>query len=146
MVGACARNRTLLRDEMASSIRAVITYCLGVALISCSMLPSQVCTTEGQFSVLVDIQDSVTKAPLASGATVRLESSTHVDTLPVIIEGSASDDQRRIGIGRNAGGTFTVSVQKAGYRPWSQSGVVVEVKGACNRVRTVTLVADLQAS
>lgn len=127
-------------------VRSLVVFAaMGFLTVACSSTPSEVCLNEGRYSAVIDIRDSVTHAPLASGSRVRLEAQGFVDSVTVTLDQGSTSQSLRVGIGRNVIGVFTVTVTRPGYRPWIRSGV--QVRGdRCGVANTVSLVADLQAS
>ena len=106
---------------------------------SCAVIVGPVCHHEVRRHALsVEITDSITGAPLASGARVIASDGAFADT--AIDEGSDSD--RSLALERE--GTYTVTVDREGYAPWSQHGVLVT--GDKCHVHTVTVFARLQRS
>jgi hypothetical protein len=87
-------------------------------------------------SISVTVQDSVTGANVAPGASVVARSGGYVDS--VMVQPGAigtSMGEGRIGI-------FAVTVRQSGYLTWTTTGVKVE--GAECGARTVDLTARLQ--
>lgn len=80
--------------------------------------PSVMCTMQAVPALIVDAVDSATGAPATRGATIVVRSATFADSA------SAPDDQP-IGLAHEKAGTYTVTVTKPGYQPWSKPGIVV---------------------
>lgn len=105
---------------------------------ACSLFTdSTICTAELRPGIMVDVQDSVTSAPLGAGARVIAIDGAYADTATFPWDGI-----RRYGVAAERAGIYTVTVEYEGYRLWSRSGVRVR-KGECH-VRTVDLVARLR--
>lgn len=111
---------------------------LPATLAGCDVLDPGICTTDVQPAIVVQVRDAATQAPAASGAT------------GVVRDGSFTDPMQPLDLGENAlelrgalerPGTYTVTIDKPGYRQWEQQGVRVR-DGSCH-VRTVTLQASL---
>ncbi len=98
------------------------------------------CTAEFRFGIVVRVVDSVSSADAAAGATVVIRDGAYVDSLPAPPDQSFPGASFA-GAGERAG-TYTVTVTKAGYRPWARNGVVV-TRNECH-VNTVQLEARLQ--
>ena len=98
--------------------------------------PVQACPPFIPPSVVVTVQDSVTGANVAPGASVVTRSGAYVDSV-VVQPGAAGTS---VGEGRT--GIFAVTVHQSGYLSWTKTGVKVE--GAECGARTVHLTARLQ--
>ena len=101
----------------------------------------RVCTAELRFGVVVRVTDSVTARPAASGSTLVIREGTYVDSMSIPAARPDLDELTFGGAGERAG-TYTVTVTKSGYRPWTRTGVRV-TKGECH-VNQVQLEARLQ--
>jgi len=103
-------------------------------LSSCDALGSpSVCTLEARPGIVVEVRDSLTGAPAASGALAIARDGLFADTLRGL--------DLRVAGAHERPGTYGVSVTKSGYRDWSGAGVRV-TSGECH-VHTVTLEARL---
>lgn len=100
----------------------------------------RVCTTEFRHGISVHVTDSVTGAPAAGGAKLVVRDGTYADSM-VVSENPAYVQDWMAGAGERAG-TYTVTITKPGYRPWSRAGVVV-TRDECH-VKGVLLEAKLQ--
>lgn len=94
------------------------------------------CTLEARAGVTVDIRDSISNADVSSGARIIAKDGVYADT---VNSGGAGFP---VGLAYERSGTYTVTVEKNGYRTWSQGGVVV-TKDQCH-VQGVSLVARMQ--
>ena len=120
--------RTLARTALSLAL---------VASTACDAITGgQICTTEARPAVSVDVRDSTTGAPAVRNAIIVASLGAFADTA------SSSIFDGPYGLAHERPGTYTVTVQKQGYRQWSLSGVRV-TKGECH-VRTASLVARLQ--
>jgi hypothetical protein len=110
------------------------------ALVSgCSADSTQViaqCTAVPSLAVEVAVRDSITGAPAALGDIGTLVGTGVDDTL------QNTDSLTLRGGGQL--GTFTVTVNRPGYFPWTASNVMVTEKGVCGNVLPVELNARLQ--
>ena len=100
-----------------------------------------VCTGQFVYGLGVQVQDSVTGAWIASGATLTARDGAFVDSASARGSGPEWDAQPLAAAGERPG-TYDVTVRREGYRLWTRSGVQVE-GGTCH-VRPVQLVARLQ--
>ena len=89
--------------------RAVVVL---VALTACQAPERLVCSPVGP-AVDMTVHDSVTNAPAATGARGAAELAGNIDSLMV------SGPERMISHEWAKPGTYTVRIEKAGYRPWS---------------------------
>src|SRR6266508_239192 len=85
-------------------------------LSSCDALGSpSVCTLEARPGIVVEVRDSLTGAPAASGARAIARDDLFADTLRGL--------DLRVSGAHERPGTYGVSVNKSGYREWSVTGV-----------------------
>lgn len=125
--------RSRLRGEKVMRIAAIAGGLIVLALIAATFIgcrptapapdttnsqPSVMCTMQAVPALVVDAVDSATGSPARRGATIVVRSATFADSA------SATDDQP-IGLAHEKAGTYTVTVTKPGYQPWSKSGIVV---------------------
>ena len=100
-----------------------------------------VCTTSFEPGVLLAVLDSASRAPITVGAVAVAREGAYADSSRVLAAppgpGSAV-----VGLAGERPGTYEVTVESPGYRPWRQTGVRV-VGGRCH-VSTVALTALLQ--
>lgn len=93
-------------------------------------------------AVAVVVRDAATGAPLADGARGAVRDGAFIDSLRP--ESPQAPVQWTLVGGGERAGTYTVTVERQGARPWRRDGVVVH-RGACGVV-TETLTADLEPS
>jgi hypothetical protein len=99
----------------------------------------------GQSAVGVTIYDARTGQPAATGATATLSDGSLTETLttPIYDYSTASQPGALLGYsGGHGAGTFTITVQKAGYTTWQRTNVRV-TQGPC-MLNGVSVRADLQ--
>jgi hypothetical protein len=92
------------------------------------------CTDELRPGIVVTVRDSVTNAPV-SGARVVARTATIADT-------SRSQPNGVYPLVSEKPGTYAVTVEQTGYRPWARANVKV-TSDECH-VKTVSLTALLQ--
>lgn len=115
---------------------------LAVGIAACDKDPTAVaCTLEARPGVRVTIQDSVTGASAASGATVMVTEGTFRDSVTVPA-GRTDLDAVAVGAAYERAGSYTATVRKSGYLDWARSAVTV-TSGECH-VNTVSVVAKLK--
>lgn len=95
------------------------------------------CTASIEPSVVVEIRDSVTSAPAASGATLLVRNAAGGDATT----GTGVGDLY-LQWGEEQAGSFDVTVQKPGYADWHREDVRV-ARGRCH-VETARLLARLR--
>ena len=100
-----------------------------------------VCTTEYVYGLNVQVQDSLTGAWIASGATLIVREGTFVDSVTAPGNRPQEDQFPLLAAGERPG-TYDVLVRREGYRPWSRSDIRVR-SGTCH-VERVNLIARLQ--
>ncbi len=113
--------------------------CLVLSACSQNSPQPRVCTALFAYGITVTVVDSVTGAPAASGAVLVARDGAYTDSVPT--PGSWPNTSSVAGAGERAG-TYTVTILKPGYKPWTQTGVTV-TKDECH-VRGVALTAKLQ--
>ena len=100
------------------------------------------CPPDAVPAVAVEVRDSVSGAPIASGTRGVVQDGQYVDSLKpfgylddgtTLVSLSAADERP---------GTYAVTVERQRYKQWRLAGVVVAA-GSCH-VETVNLVALLQ--
>lgn len=94
------------------------------------------CTSEGQFAVMVQVQDSATGGQITSTPAGIVEYGEYRDTL------HASPRHVLTG-GPIEPGTYDVEVRAEGYRVWRRENVKVTESGWCSKVQTVELTARM---
>ena len=82
--------------------------------------PSVMCTMQAVAALNGDAVDSATGAPATKGTSIVARSESYADST----NGPAPSDQS-VGLAFEKAGTYTVTVTKPGYEPWSKSGIVV---------------------
>ena len=119
---------------------AVTTACLALAA-GCAGLFDTVCTTELRGVIQVDILDSVTRAPAAAGATVVLR-GPFTDSL-VVSDTSTSPVAHLWFEDHVKAGSYSLLIQKPGYRDWTQTGIQVKAN-SCHTTTFDHIIALLQ--
>lgn len=103
------------------------------------------CTASVEPGVVVEIRDARSGAPLAGLAAGVVRDGAYVDSLRPAAFSDPSDPVGSM-TSRQAAperpGRYAVEVQRAGYQPWTRTGVRVG-RGACH-VETARLRADLE--
>lgn len=124
---------------MSSRCRNVLVFAGVAVLAGCDLITGPACTTEARPALTVDVRDSITNATAGPGARIIARDGAFADTVLV-----PTDDAARFPyqLAHERAGTYTVTVERDGYRPWSRSGVRV-TKDECH-VRTLALTARLQ--
>jgi hypothetical protein len=115
----------------------IIALILGlVTSASCADLPTA-CTSDPENTVLIEVRDSRTGAPLAFGSTGVIEDGDYIEPL-TSLEGTpflwAGKPEARPG-------TYRITIARPGYRLWQRDNVRVN-RDRCG-VRTVELDAHL---
>jgi len=130
--------------KLTASLTLIASLAAVHVASGCRRAPEQVgpgedvmCTMEARAGIMVEVVDSVSGAPAARGARVVARGTTFTDSTA----GPAESDEA-IALAYERDGTYTVTVTKPGYRPWTQAGVVV-TKDQCH-VRSVRVIAKLQ--
>ncbi|MFI5243037.1 MAG: hypothetical protein ACHQRL_08515 [Gemmatimonadales bacterium] len=98
--------------------------------------PVAYCTAVAPIALVVTVRDSVSGRALADSASGSFRVSATTDTLLHL------DSLTLIG-GRDKG-TYDVTVQRAGYRTWTRSGISAMKTTTCGGVAPVALAAMLQ--
>jgi hypothetical protein len=116
-------------------------YSILIGAVACSGSTSPVCTQEFRPGLVVYVKDSVTRAGVASGASLVVREGSYKDS--VAAPNSTPDlDNSTLSAAGERSGTYQVTVLKPGYATWLQSNVRV-TSNVCH-VNTVTLTALLQ--
>lgn len=109
-----------------------------LASSTCNLVPgSTVCTLQAIAAVSVDVRDSVTNTAAGRGARIIARDGVFADTAKI-----ANAYDGPYGLAYERAGTYTVTVEQQGYRPWSRTGVSV-TRDECH-VRPVSITALLQ--
>ena len=127
------------RRRLRPALLALATFALG-ACEALDSLPVD-CTDNFVWGLQVQVQDSVTSAPSASGAQLIARDGAYADTASYPPNRPDLDDLPLVGAGERAG-TYTVTVRKSGFLDWERSNVVVTAD-ECH-VRPVALTARLK--
>lgn len=98
--------------------------------------PSGLCLSSGPIAVIITVRDSLSGKALADSATGTLEVAGVDEMLQAV------DSLRMIGGDRR--GTYSVTVDRAGYVPWTKANVQVTERGDCGNPIPVRLSANLQ--
>lgn len=114
----------------------------GVLSIACSQ-PSQangvVCTALFAYGLSVTVVDSASGSPAGAGATVVARDGAYADSAT---GAPGRPEFPSFSLAGERAGTYSISVTRPGYKPWSRSGVEV-TKDVCH-VRGVAITAKLQ--
>jgi hypothetical protein len=122
-----------MRAFFLPSLGAVV---VGALLTACEEQPT-VCNYNLVYGLTVVVTDSANGSPLADLETiVEARDGVYVDTLEQVSATEYSD-------GRERAGTYSVKVQRPGYRVWEANGIRVR-QGECH-VIPVRVNARLQA-
>jgi hypothetical protein len=108
-----------------------------LASAACQLPGTIACTADARAAISVDVRDSVTNAAVGRGSTIIARDGAYADTAQItdVFDGP-------YGVGYERAGTYTVTVEQQGYRPWSRPGIRV-TKDECH-VRGVPITARLQ--
>lgn len=117
----------------SAGCRAVLLASSSLLLTCCTFADG--CDTYGAHALAVAIVDSLTQAPTASSAVVRVQDGEFVEM--VTIPAQADRDTVRALLALERPGRYSIEVEKNGYKPWSRLGVVA-LEGRCH-VKTVEL-------
>ena len=122
-----------MRASFFPSLGAVV---FGALLTACEDSPT-ICNYNLVYGLTVVVIDSVTGTPLVGPETiVEATDGAYVDTLEQVSATEYSDARERPG-------TYSVKVQRQGYRVWQTNGIRVR-EGECH-VSPVRVDARLQA-
>ena len=116
-------------------------YSILIAAVACSGSTSPVCTQEFRPGLVVYVKDSLTRAGVASGASLVVREGSYKDSVAAPNFTPDLDNSPLSAAGERSG-TYQVTVLKPGYATWLQSNVRV-TSNVCH-VNTVTLTALLQ--
>ena len=116
-------------------------YSILIGTVACAGSTSPVCTQEFRPGLVVYVKDSVTRAGVASGASLVVREGSYKDSVAATNSGLDQDNSPLYAAGER-GGTYQVTVSKPGYATWLQSNIRV-TSNVCH-VNTVTLTALLQ--
>jgi hypothetical protein len=126
---------------MRMNIHSGLTAIVMIGASCANPVEDVVCTADFRYGLLVYVQDSVTGAALASGATLVAREADFEDSFTHPAGRPDLDAYPLVSAGERAG-TYQVTVTKPGYAPWMRSNVTV-TSNACHVNRT-ELTARLQ--
>ena len=104
---------------------------------ACGQLIGPTCSAEAKPAIVVEVRDSLTNAAAGNGARVIARDGAFADTA-----GTFAPLEGPVLLALEREGTYTVTVEREGYRLWTRTGVRVTAD-ECH-VRTVSLTARLQ--
>ncbi|GLC23533.1 PEGA domain-containing protein [Roseisolibacter agri] len=127
--------------------RSRLAPLLGAALLplvaACRLITGDdtVCTLSFEPGIVLTVLDSTSRAQVSVGAVIVAREGAYADSirLPVAPPGAMPAP---VGLAGERAGTYEVTVESPGYRPWRRTGVRV-TEGRCH-VNTVALTALLQ--
>jgi hypothetical protein len=122
---------------MSTPCRAALLVLSLAATSACTEVSGITCSTDSRPALMVDVRDSVTNLPAGQGARIIARTGTVADTADTREYYAAG-----YGLASERPGTYTLTVEQDGYRPWSRSGIEV-TEDVCH-VRTVQVTARLQ--
>lgn len=117
-------------------------YSILIASVACSESTLPVCTDEFRPGLVVYVKDSVTKAGVASGASLVVREGSYKDSVAAPNSSPDVDNYPLLAAGERSG-TYQVTVLKTGYTAWVKNNVLV-TSNRCH-VNTVNLTALLQS-
>ena len=128
-----------IRHQVPPGLLTLVAFAFG----PCDALdsPPVDCTDNFVWGLQVEVQDSVTSAPSASGAQLIAREGAYADTASYPPNRPDLDNLPLVAAGERAG-TYTVTVRRAGFVDWEQRDVVVTAD-ECH-VRPVALTARLR--
>ena len=122
---------------MPLNLRALTSVLAGMsASVACNLGP-QSCPAMAAPAIMLDVRDSITDSRAGRSALVTAQDGAFADTAE-----ATNVSEGPFGLAHGRPGTYTVTVAKDGYRPWSRSGIKAS-PGECT-VQTVSLTARLQ--
>lgn len=128
------RHRSMLQLLPFLAVAAGLGACDG------SMQPMAFCTAPRSLAIAVAVTDSVTGRYLADSASGFVQAGSYAAPLQL----SSGIDSLLYGGDRI--GTYSVSLTRPGYAPWTRNGVQVAMRGPCGNVLPVHLDALLVAT
>ena len=126
---------------MKTKIRSALSGIVVFGAACGNPIEQRVCTADFRYGLMVYVQDSVTGASVASGATLVARESDFEDTFTYPDGRPDLNTQPLLSAGERAG-TYQVTVTKAGYAPWARSNVTI-TSNVCH-VNQTELTARLQ--
>lgn len=118
-------------------------FVVAMALAGCTQVPTEmnVCPANIGFSLSVQVRDSLSSAPLATGSVAWFEIGSIRDSLRTNIWIDVDGELVPVGFtGGHSAGSYTVEIRKPGYRTWTARTNVEQ--GPCGPI-TESLVARL---
>lgn len=114
---------------------------LTIAPLSGCFGPFAPCADRARAAISLTVMDSRTLQRPPSEVTAAADNGEYGDTLTYP---AGTGAPLLFNLAPSRSGTFDVSVNAAGYLPWTRSGVVVRRSGRCDTVETEQLSAQLQ--
>jgi predicted lipoprotein with Yx(FWY)xxD motif len=110
-----------------------------VALIGGCETLGLACPDVGGFAIQVELRNAATGELVAGGATLVIRDGEYADSVSVL------DAQPPVVLsaGAEREGVYDVVVRKPGYQEWTQQDVRVGRGGACGRLSSAELTAEL---
>ena len=128
------------------TMRLIVLALTTLPLTGIACLNQGPCTLQADPSVRVRVQDSISGAPIASGARMIQRNGTYVDSAEVRPNDPYVDAfPLYVFSALERPGIYAITVRKAGYRDWSRNAVIVR-EDNCGHPQTVSLTARLQIS
>lgn len=121
---------------------SALTLAVAATAAACSSSPTA-CTAIAAPGIAIQVRDSTTDNPAASGALGIAVDGSYVDTLEHVPTFDPTTLLTLLGAWEREG-TYDVTVTRAGYLPWHRNSIVVT--GDECHVHTVTIEALLQPS
>jgi hypothetical protein len=132
----------MMRFVRVAAIGMVGVVSMGVG--PCELLDPVLCTASSEPAVVVWVYDAETGSPAAHGATGWVREGAYTDTLtPYHFASGNPESLLSLRGADERPGTYEVRVEKAGYEPWTRTGVRAR-PGTCH-VQTVDVDAHLVA-
>jgi hypothetical protein len=111
--------------------------------VACSD-PIVFCNLYEAASIVVVVRDSITDAPIASGATLVIQDGAFIDSVTYPLDPSNNEVPMLTDHSGERPGAYAVTVRRPDYEDWHRARVVV-TQGECH-VNTVQLVARMVRS
>lgn len=112
--------RTTASVIVIAALAAVACKPTGPGADTTTANPPMMCTMQAVAALNVDAIDSAKGTPATMGSSIVARSDTFADST----QGAAPSNEP-VGLAYEKAGTYTVTVTKPGYKPWSQQGIVV---------------------
>ncbi len=126
-------------------LRSVAPFVAALMMGGCDIVAPHECPAIVRPALVVWVRDSATGVSVVGPVTVVARAGAFADTADLFNpydRDPATMDFNPFQLAFERAGTYDVSVQAAGYRPWTASAVTV-TRGDCN-VKTITLTGMLQ--